>query len=197
MRLITYLLFTALFIVYGEETKTFTGKVIKVIDGNYCVVLVEKKEINVRLFGVDAPDTGQPFGKEAKKKLTELIFGKKVKFVQIDIGFNKLRICQVISTPPETSTTINHQKLLDQWPLNYTMVQSGLAWHLYKETRNDRVLAGLELEARKKKIGLWAGKDPITPLEWRIKNDVVNHWLNTQNDRRHKKTCRWFKRSQL
>ena len=41
-----------------------------------------------------------------------------------------------------------------------------MAWH-YKQYSKDQELASAEVEARKKRLGLWAEKSPIAPWEWR------------------------------
>ena len=49
-----------------QSAAEFTAKVIKVIDGDTIDVLTDDKEtIRVRLNGIDAPERGQPFGKDA------------------------------------------------------------------------------------------------------------------------------------
>jgi micrococcal nuclease len=47
----------------------FTGRVVKVIDGDTLTVLVNKKQIRVRLDGIDAPERGQAFYKRSRQSL--------------------------------------------------------------------------------------------------------------------------------
>ena len=54
---------------------------------------------------------------------------------------------------------------LDQC-LNEELVKNGLAWHFKKYSKSVEY-SNLELEAQKKKIGLWKDKSSIAPREWR------------------------------
>lgn len=53
------------------------GKVVGVSDGDTITVLDESnKSTKVRLEGIDAPESGQDFGTQAKKALSDKVFGK-------------------------------------------------------------------------------------------------------------------------
>ena len=55
----------------------FSAKVVKVSDGDTITVLTQNKEsIKVRLYGIDAPETKQDFGKASKQYLSSLIAGR-------------------------------------------------------------------------------------------------------------------------
>lgn len=56
-----------------------TGKVVGISDGDTITVLSNRKQIKVRMAGIDAPEIGQPFSHKAKKELASLIFNKQVK----------------------------------------------------------------------------------------------------------------------
>lgn len=44
------------------------------------------------------------------------------------------------------------------------MIRAGFAWH-FKKYSSDSDLSELEMEARNKKVGLWADDDPMPPWE--------------------------------
>lgn len=68
----------ALFLAYGLLFG-FSAKVVKVSDGDTITVLTQNKEsIKVRLYGIDAPEAKQDFGKVSKEYLSSLIAGKIV-----------------------------------------------------------------------------------------------------------------------
>ena len=52
-----------------------SGKVIKVIDGDTIYVRdYDNKTHKIRLAGIDAPEMSQPYGKESRSHLLELIY---------------------------------------------------------------------------------------------------------------------------
>ncbi len=66
------LLFTSLFILLIASSSfaaTFTGKVVRVLDGDTIEVLVNTKPVRVRLADIDCPEKKQPFGNAAKKNM--------------------------------------------------------------------------------------------------------------------------------
>jgi endonuclease YncB( thermonuclease family) len=76
---------TALFILtilltpIAAQQKTITGKVVGVSDGDTITVLDDSKQQHkVRLEGIDAPESAQAFGTQAKKSLSDLVFGRTV-----------------------------------------------------------------------------------------------------------------------
>lgn len=63
--------------------KTFSGKVVKVSDGDTIQVLHEGKAEKIRLAGIDCPESKQPFGKAAKKFTLSLV-AQKIVTVQVE-----------------------------------------------------------------------------------------------------------------
>ena len=55
-----------------------TGKVVGVIDGDTITVLVDKRQVRVRLAEIDAPERGQPYSTRSKQALSDKVFGKSV-----------------------------------------------------------------------------------------------------------------------
>ncbi|NIQ90840.1 MAG: nuclease, partial [Deltaproteobacteria bacterium] len=56
----------------------WSGKVIGVDAGDTITVLRDEQPVRVRLYGIDSPDEGQPFGAEAKQFTSTMVFGKMV-----------------------------------------------------------------------------------------------------------------------
>jgi len=66
----------------SEQANEITGKVVGIIDGDTIDILTDDKTtIRIRLNGIDAPETGQPFGSNAKQYLSEFIGGQVVRVV--------------------------------------------------------------------------------------------------------------------
>ena len=60
----------------GPEASELTGKVVSVSDGDTLRVLVGDQQIKIRLGGIDAPESDQPFGQSSKRYLAEAVAGQ-------------------------------------------------------------------------------------------------------------------------
>lgn len=130
-----------------------TYKVIAVKDGDTVVLLMDGQPQTVRLTHVDCPEKKQPFGNVAKVFVSDLCFGKFVKIAgDGKKDRNKRLLAEIIL---QNGTNVNKE-----------LVKNGFAWHFKKYSKNQKY-AQLEIEARKKKLGLWKDKKPIAPWEWR------------------------------
>ncbi len=115
-------------------------------------MMMNGKAIRIRLFGVDAPEKGQPFGEKARQYASELCFGKTVRMEKKDKD-QYGRIVAEIYLPDGTS-------------LNYRMVAAGFAWQ-YTQFSKSPELAKAQEKAKTEGKGLWADKSPIAPWNWR------------------------------
>ncbi|WP_172129645.1 thermonuclease family protein [Campylobacter sp. RM16192] len=128
----------------------FSGKVIKVADGDTITILnSQKQQIKVRLFGIDAPERKQAYGEKSRKFLAEMIAGKNVEVKEK--GKDKYK--RVLGIVYRSGQDINAQ-----------MVSNGYAWAFVKYSKD---YVKLQEYAVSKKFGLWADKEPIAPWEWR------------------------------
>jgi micrococcal nuclease len=137
-------------LVYAD----FSGKVIKVIDGDTVDILtVKKQKVRVRLLDIDAPESTQAYGNASRKYLATLIASKNV-FVKE----NKKDIYK------RCLGTI----FLNKININAKMVESGYAWaYRYKGVANNKMMVKLETRANQNKKGLWKDKHPIAPWDFR------------------------------
>jgi len=175
MRVILFLIFCILLnhYVFAED---FTGKVISITDGDTVTVLTDNKQIKVRLAEIDTPEKNQPYGKNAKKALSDFIFGKivQIKFETID----------------RYGRTIG-KIFLDNQNINKEMVKLGHAW-VYIHYARDKTLFALEKEARENQLGLWALPETqrIAPWEWRRGKRSMEKESNLSFQCETKTTCR-------
>lgn len=133
---------------------SFTGKVIKVTDGDTIVVLTkEKKQVKIRLEAIDCPESKQAFGNKAKQAVSELCFKKEVTIIK--------------SGEDRYGRTLGFV-VVGNVNVNKELLKRGLAWH-YKYFNKDEELAELEATARKNKVGLWSESNPIAPWDFRRK----------------------------
>ncbi len=155
------------------QAETIQCKVVSVTDGDTITCLTDQKEqIKVRLYQIDAPESGQNYGQKAKQALSDMIFNRNV---QINtVGKDKYKRTLGVVTfleagscnmPPPTSGGT----CLLPYDANLKMVKQGYAWYDPFNTNNPQYQQA-EQEAREAGRGLWADKDPIPPWEWRIHN---------------------------
>jgi endonuclease YncB( thermonuclease family) len=134
------------------EKGVISGKVISVADGDTMTILTaEKKQIKIRMLGIDAPERGQDFGTVARQQLNNLCYGKTVT-VENKGEDQYGRVLGVV--------------YIDGMNVNEYMVRNGLAWY-YRHFVNDPRLDSLEQLARTEKVNIWSMKNPMSPYEFR------------------------------
>jgi hypothetical protein len=74
----------------------FSGLVVGVSDGDTVRVLHDGREERVRLWGIDAPESKQPWGTRAKEFTGDLVFGKVVTVQVRDIDRYKRTVAEII-----------------------------------------------------------------------------------------------------
>jgi endonuclease YncB( thermonuclease family) len=131
---------------------TVKGKVIAVIDGNTFKVKGEDNETrNIVLVGIDSPELGQAYGREAKRFLEKLILGKKVViyFAGDDVNDNPMIEVKIIGVKDP----------------RIELLKEGLAWTTgenppyYLEQHRETA----QLRGR----GLWQQSNPTPPWVYR------------------------------
>lgn len=137
----------------GAAAESLEGRVVRVRDGDSLVVLVDRRTVEVRLAEVDAPESGQPWGKRAKRELSDLAFGKTIEAEVIDVDRYGRKVARVFA---------------DGVDVPAEMVRRGAAWVYTKYAKREE-LAGIESTARDARAGLWSlpEKDRVPPWEWR------------------------------
>jgi endonuclease YncB( thermonuclease family) len=131
----------------------FSGLVVSVLDGDTLEVFHNRHPERIRLSGIDCPEKGQAFGKQAKHAVADLAFGKEVTLQTH--GKDKY------------GRTIGDVILEDGTNVNHTLVKDGWYWWYRKYAPGDTVLEELEKEAREAKKGLWVDPAHVPPWEWR------------------------------
>jgi endonuclease YncB( thermonuclease family) len=150
---ITLLFILFSFNLFFSQT-TLTGKVIGIKDGDTVVVLDSlNNQTTLRLAELDTPEKSQPFGTKAKQFTSDQIYLKTIKYVVTDIDRYGRSIAMIYYDT-------------DNKYLSAEIIKAGMGWH-YKRYSKSKVLALLEDNAKKNKIGLWIDNNPIAPWEWR------------------------------
>jgi endonuclease YncB( thermonuclease family) len=129
------------------------GKVIAILDGDTFDILdSNKKTHRIRLHGIDAPEKGQPFGRNAREYLAQRLAGKQIEVQRFDTDRYGRSIGDVV---------------IEGNRITVEMIKAGLAWHYVQYAPDDPELAIAELEARSNYYGLWADKRHVEPWQWR------------------------------
>ena len=136
-------------LVIASPLFALSGKVVSIHDGDTITVLQGKRQIKVRLFGIDAPELKQPYGKKSKQFLVNLVAGQMVEVEES----GEDRYKRTIGTIYLNGTDTNAQ-----------MVENGYAWAYRKFSKK---YTAQESKAKSQKLGLWRDKEPIPPWEWR------------------------------
>ncbi|MCR2109165.1 thermonuclease family protein [Campylobacter upsaliensis] len=141
--------------------KELTGKVSKVIDGDTIELLAKENPYNhitklkIRLYGIDAPELKQAYGKEAKEYISALVLKQEVSLI-IE---NKDKYDRIVDT-----------LFLKGQDINKEMVKNGYA-HAY-ESFSKKYLAE-QADAKMFKLGLWQDERVMSPSEFRmLKNEA-------------------------
>lgn len=128
---------------------------VAVFDGDTFVCLTDQnQQVRVRLQQIDAPEKNQAFGQQAKKALSNLIWGKTLSVRMSDTD--------------QYGRTLGTVYLGDL-NINQAIVERGYAW-AYKQyllTQDRDKYLQLEQSARSAKRGLWADPAPIYPSDFR------------------------------
>lgn len=149
---ILLLLFTALLawhIMQEKETEQY--RVVRIADGDSFTVSKNGDELEVRLFGIDAPEREQPYYRKAGLFTEKFLKKGTIRVEAIDRDRFGRTVAWVY---------------VDSLNLNHVLVGHGLAWHFTRYS-SDTTLARLEDSARAAKAGLWSDPAPVPPWEFR------------------------------
>lgn len=149
IRLLCAAILLASGVVHAHE---FDASVIAVMDGDTVMVLHEGKKIKIRLANIDAPELAQPFGKESRLSLVELILKKQV---------------HINSRAVDTYGRMIAELSVSGVNVNAEMVRGGLAWE-YSHFHRDKKYFALQTVAQQTHRGLWGkSEQPVQPEQWR------------------------------
>ena len=126
--------------------------VTEITDGDTLKVMANGETLEVRLVGIDCPETDQFFGMNATAQTTRLAHAKWV----------TLRA----EGRDRYGRTLAELALPDGKSLNKELVRTGYAWH-YAAYSDSPELQRLQAEAKTAKRGLWAFPAPTPPWEHR------------------------------
>jgi micrococcal nuclease len=137
-----------------EYSLGWQGKVIHLDDGDSGIAVYQGRRVKFRLYGIDAPELHQDFGRRARAFASNLLLGKTADFESRDRDYYDREIVIVYVA----GKCINEE-----------MIRAGLAWVYSHYCRNGPCdeWARLQKTARARRVGLWIANHPIPPREFR------------------------------
>lgn len=135
-----------------SEYSIHDGDTLTVVDSN-------KNKFKIRLYGIDAPELSQSYGKESAYHLKKLLIGRL--FIQ-NIGIDKydrsvsILYCVMNYGGETIIECVNHRMILDgyAWYYRYTKPVSN-SYKFYEDI------------AKSNKLGLWKDPNPVEPYKFR------------------------------
>lgn len=137
----------AVFMVCSAVAET----VIRVKDGDTITVESGGQEVDIRLAGIDAPESDQAHGPEALRVLRALVDGRDVELELVGGDAYRRIVARVFAANID---------------VNAELVRRGLVW-VPRDYDPAPDLIHLEDEAREARRGLWADAAPVPPWVWR------------------------------
>ena len=136
------------------------GTVISVHDGDSMrIQRADGAVVTIRVYGIDCPGIGQPYGKEARDLTATLLMGKMVEVSPAQKSKSYGREVASIMQPDGT-------RLLQE-----ALTASGLAWvdgrYCKQEACNEWRKMQQEAKEANPPRGLWADPSPVPPWQWR------------------------------
>jgi len=126
----------------------------RVVDGDSLKVRQGYRSFQIRLWGIDTPEHGQPYAAKAKSHCRRIVEGKRIVLRRKYVD----RYDRVVALV-----------WVDGKLLNEELVRQGTAW-VYDRYCDEGVCEAwndLEQEARKRRIGLWRDGSPVAPWIWK------------------------------
>lgn len=161
---IILLIFILLFSVHFSYAENNHVTVVNIHDGDTITVKNKSnKKIKIRMYGIDAPELSQSYGKKSKQQLEKLLKNKNITYKTANVDNYGRTVATIYAGD------IN---------VNYEMIKSGYAWH-YKHYYKSKRYSEAEKYARDNKLGLWAEDKPTPP--WKYREDMRETSQNQQN----------------
>lgn len=138
----------------GEvHARALVARVVRVVDGDTLEVRSGHRELTLRLLYIDAPEHDQPYGREARRHLEQLV---RLDRVRVETR-GRDRFGRTLARVIRES---------DGLDVNLAQVERGFAWSYARgDTRAE--IERAEGAARRARVGLWADPRPVSPRTWR------------------------------
>lgn len=128
--------------------------IVGVTDGDTVRATIEGQEVKIRLYGIDAPESGQAFGKASHQALKQITTGRKISIKVLDRDRYGRLVALVFA---------------DGSNVNEAMVASGYAW-VYPQYCKQSFCGEWKQDqskAQANRKGIWQEGNPTPPWDWR------------------------------
>jgi micrococcal nuclease len=140
------------------QVDRLAGQVVSTGDGDTLAASINGQQLTIRLACIDAPETSQPYGREAADYLRALLpRGAAIQVRVVDTDRYGRTVAEIYRSNGNL--------------VNVDMVQSGHAVVYYDylagcEASRDRLIAA-ETTAKDRRLAFWSQSNPIMPWDWR------------------------------
>lgn len=146
------------FVCASAHAERLAGRVVGIQDGDTLTLLdANRRELRIRLAGIDAPEARQRYGQASRRALSAEAFGKEATANCPKTDKYGRKVCVV---------TVGGRDV------GLALLEAGAAWHFkafaQEQTAWDRQrYARAEEDARRRRAGLWEDPEAVPPWEWR------------------------------
>ena len=144
-----------LLVLWAAPAIGWEGTVVRVLDGDSLRVRQGGRIVTIRLYGIDCPEYGQKFWREAKATASDLVRGKNVTVEPLDTD----RYGRIVAVVGSRDRSVNKE-----------LVRRGMAWVYPRYCKAQPLCRGfeeMEKAARARKLGLWRDGRPVPPWVWK------------------------------
>ena len=145
--------------IVGPSLKQFdkgpqSVRVVGVVDGDTIKVILDGEQTNIRLHGIDAPETGQAYGQAATKIMREITTGRAITIKVLERDRYGRPVALV------NADGVSAQEV---------MLELGYAWVYGKYCAQSYCSQWEQLQdkAKRQRKGLWQDENAQPPWEWR------------------------------
>ena len=129
------------------------GRCMAVLDGDVMTVTRNNAQLRIRLYGIDCPESNQPYGDTALSYTTSWALNRDVWVSVVAIGRDGTALAAVY---------------VGNVCINRELVANGMAWVFGQgcQVANCTEWQSLQDRARSGRVGLWGTANPTPPWEW-------------------------------
>jgi endonuclease YncB( thermonuclease family) len=150
-----YLLALISILSFSAHAADLQGRIVSVHDGDTVTLLDSaNQQHKIRLKAIDAPESHQAFGQKSKTNLAAILFNREVVAECGKQDKYRRDVCVI---------------KVDGKDANEAQVAAGMAWW-YRDAREQTTqqradYEAAEFNAKIRRLGLWADKNPVPPWE--------------------------------